>query len=346
MDPVKNRLSSITPTRAAKIVAPEPTIEENSLPLIVTPVGKESICEWYSAHEWEAKEALRRRGGIVFRGFDVSSIDAFDHFVRTASHNLLEYKERSTPRTEVGNRIYTSTEYPAHQHIAHHNEFSYAFTWPMRIFFFAHTPPQEGGQTPIADSRKVYASIPEAIRQRFEEKGVMYTRNYGTGIDLSWQEAFQTNDKAEVEAYCRRAPLKWEWLADDRLRTRQVRPAVARHPATDEMVWFNQAHLFHVTNLGPETRKSMEEIFDIEDLPRNCYFGDESPISESDLEAVRDAYRTHEVVLDWRQGDVMMLDNMLVAHGRRPYSGERRILTALSEPYNSRTVRDSSTRLA
>jgi alpha-ketoglutarate-dependent taurine dioxygenase len=206
----------------------------------------------------------------------------------------------------------------------------------MRIFFFALVPPEKGGETPIVDSRKVYQSIPPDVRDRFEEKGVMYMRNYGTGIDLSWQEAFQTSEKSQVEEYCRQAPVDWEWLDGDRLRTRQTRPAVARHPDTGELLWFNQAHLFHVSNLEADVRSSMREVFGEQDLPRNAYFGDGTPIPDSDLDAVRAAYHANEVAFPWQKGDVLMLDNMFVAHGRNPYKGARRILAALSQPFNSR----------
>jgi alpha-ketoglutarate-dependent taurine dioxygenase len=307
----------------------------NPLPLVVEADGATPLLAWFEENRAAVAEETLERGGVLFRGFGLAGVNAFEEFVRAASPDLMEYKERSTPRTEVGNRIYTSTEYPAHQQIAHHNEFSYAYTWPMRIFFFALIAPKKGGETPIVDSRKVYQSIPQDVRAKFEEKGVMYVRNYGTGIDLSWREAFQTGDRSKVEEYCRNAPVEWEWLPDDRLRTRQIRPSVARHPETGEMLWFNQAHLFHISNLDGEVRSAMQQVFDEQDLPRNACFGDGTPIADSDLEAVRQSYRAHEVVFQWQDGDVLMLDNMMVAHGRNPYQGERRILAALAQPFNA-----------
>jgi alpha-ketoglutarate-dependent taurine dioxygenase len=295
--------------------------------------GTRALRDWSIAHRAVIDRTLATTGGVLFRGFAVPDADTFRAFVTEMAPELLEYKERSTPRTEVGGRIYTSTEYPAHQHIALHNEFSYAYTWPLRIAFFALKPADEGGETPIADSRKVYASIAPDVRERFASRGVMYVRNYGTGVDLSWQDAFQTEDRAEVEAYCRRAPLEWEWLDGDRLRTKQIRPAVGRHPETGEMVWFNQAHLFHVSNLGVEGEASMRSVFADEDLPRNAYYGDGTSISAEDLAEVRRALDAATVFFPWQQGDVLLLDNMLIAHGRRPYRGARTILTALAQPY-------------
>src|SRR6266446_4568764 len=170
---------------------------------------------------------------------------------------LLEYSYRSTPRTQVSGRIYTSTEYPAHQTIPLHNELSYTRQWPMRLGFFCVTPASEGGETPIADSRRVFDNIEPAIRERFSREQVSYVRNYGDALDLPWQDVFQTNDRREAEEFCRQAGIEFEWKGDDELRTTQICQAVARHPITGEMVWFNQAHLFHVSSLKSEIRESL-----------------------------------------------------------------------------------------
>jgi alpha-ketoglutarate-dependent taurine dioxygenase len=334
-----SKLASVKPKAVQSLPSSPVTLGTLSpgeaLPAVVSAgaAGATTLRDWSIAHRTVIDRTLATTGGVLFRGFAVPDADTFRAFVTEMAPELLEYKERSTPRTEVGGRIYTSTEYPAHQHIALHNEFSYAYTWPLRIAFFALKPADEGGETPIADSRKVYASVAPDVRGRFAARGVMYVRNYGTGVDLSWQDAFQTEDRAEVEAYCRRAPLEWEWLDGDRVRTKQIRPAVGRHPETGEMVWFNQAHLFHVSNLGAEGEASMRSVFADEDLPRNAYYGDGTPISADDLAEVRRALDAATVAFPWQQGDVLLLDNMLIAHGRRPYRGARTILTALAQPY-------------
>ena len=103
-------------------------------------------------------------------------------------------------------------------------------TWPLKLFFFCMTPASQGGETPIADVRKVFGHIDPEIRRRFIQKKWMYVRNYGTGFALDWQTAFQTTDRGSVEVYCRRNKIQFEWKDNNRLRTRQIREAVARHP--------------------------------------------------------------------------------------------------------------------
>jgi alpha-ketoglutarate-dependent taurine dioxygenase len=333
------RLRSIQPKTVgeAEVVTATRRSPEEPLPLVVEPaVTGLDLAGWLGDHLGLAETWLREHGGVLFRGFGIDSVAAFSRFTAAVSSELLEYRERSTPRTRLEGRIYTSTEYPAHQAIAFHNEFSYSLTWPLKIVFCCLRPAAQGGETPIADSRQVYRLLEPRLRERFERDGIMYVRNYGGGVDLSWQEAFQTADRAAVEDYCRQAPMQFEWRGGDRLRTRSVRPAAARHPRTGETVWFNQAHLFHVSNLEPAVRQAMLDAFGEEDLPRNTFYGDGAPIETVDLDRVREAYAAAQVCFAWRQGDLLLLDNMLVAHGRNPFSGERSIAVAMMEPHHSR----------
>jgi alpha-ketoglutarate-dependent taurine dioxygenase len=305
---------------------------ERSLPLLIEPaLHGVSLPEWAGSNREFIKQRLQRHGAILFRGFNLSSVDEFELLLRSVAGDLLEYSYRSTPRTQVSGRIYTSTEYPAHQSIPLHNEMSYTRSWPMMLGFFCLEVAAEGGETPIADSRRVFSLIDPAVRDRFARKQVMYVRNYGEALDLSWQNVFQTEDRSMVEDYCRSAGIEFEWKSDNELRTRQVCQAVATHPDTGEHVWFNQAHLFHVSSLGEQMRES---LLSTEELPRNACYGDGSPIEDAALAEIRSAYDRETVVFSWQQRDVLLLDNMLAAHGRRPYRGSRTIVVGMGNGTN------------
>jgi alpha-ketoglutarate-dependent taurine dioxygenase len=309
-------------------------VEGRTLPTVIEPaIGGVDLIAWAARKKEMIEARLSLSGAILFRGFDVGDAATFERFVKSVAGDPLEYRERSSPRHQVSGRVYTSTDYPASQSIFMHNENSYQSAWPMRLFFFCETPPGEGGQTPIADIRRALGRISPATRERFGRKNVMYVRNYGDGLGLSWQNVFQSDDKAEVEAYCRKAGIQFEWKQDSALRTRQVGRAITVHPRTGEEVWFNHAAFFHVSTLDPALSQSLIEAVGEENLPNNTYYGDGSPIDGATLDEIRDAYRQESVFFPWRKGDILMLDNMLVAHGRAPYSGPRRIRTAMAQPF-------------
>jgi hypothetical protein len=321
--------------------------EGQSLPLVFEPSFEGvDLPAWVGANRQLVAGRLGEYGGLLFRGFDVDSADKFDEFVSAFSGRLMGYLDQHTPRTRVSANIYTSTEYPADHHVPFHSENSKNHIWPMRLWFFCLQPAERGGETPIADNRKVFALVDPKLRARFMEKGVMYVRNFGEGVGLSWQTAFQTESRAEVENYFRATGASFDWKdGGDRLRVRHVCQATALHPQTGEAVWFNQAHLFHVSSVEREARESLLSMFKEEDLPSNAYYGDGSLIEASSLDEIRAAFRQSEVVFPWQPNDILMLDNMLVAHGRRPYAGARKILVAMADPMEAAQLNSQTERL-
>jgi alpha-ketoglutarate-dependent taurine dioxygenase len=292
------------------------------------------LASWVEENRELLDAHLRTHGAILFRGFDVRTQRDFEEFTDRVSPARLSYVYRSTPRTSVGANVYTATEYPPPEVIPLHCENAYQRDWPMRLMFYCAQPALKGGATTLASIRRVVQRLGPELLQRFSERGVMYVRNYGSGVDLSWEIVFQTKERSEVERFCREQGIDFEWKPDGGLRTRQVCQGVAVHPHTGETLWFNQAHLFHVSSLGASARQSLQELFREEELPRNARFGDGSPIPEEVLEQVREAFRAECIEYPWQRGDVLWVDNMLVAHGRSPYSGPRRVLVAMSEPYS------------
>ncbi len=338
-DKAKTRLSF---RRRAVRVSQETLIKTDvlfpgrTLPLVIQPaVAGVDLLSWATCHQALIERYMLEHGGILFRDFRITEVTDFERFMSAISDELLPYVYRLTPRRHVSGNIYTSTDYPADQAIPLHNEESYSTSWPMKIGFFCVQPPSTGGETPIADSRKVCERIPPTIQERFRQYHVLYVRHYGTGLDLPWQEVFQTDKKAEVEDFCHRAGIEYAWQAGNHLRTRQVCQAMVTHPQTHDRVWFNQAHLFHISSLTPTVRASLLAEFREADLPRNAYYGDGTPIEDATLDVIREAYAAEMVRFPWQQGDILLLDNVLTAHGRMPYTGPRNIVVGMTEPFTA-----------
>jgi len=309
-----------------------PLFDDRALPLLIEPAAQGvQLDAWLSEHRRFIASKLELHGGILFRGFGIASASGFDACIASLGSDLLDYTYASTPRSRVRGKIYTSTEYPADQTIPLHNEMAYARSWPLKLWFFCETAPTSRGQTPLADSRKVTARIAKDVVTRFRDRGVMYVRNYGHGLDIPWQTVFDTEDKSQVESICRTSGLELEWHGSDGLTTRQVCGAVATHPETGAELWFNQAHLFHLSALEDSVRESLLRQFGEKGVPRNALFGDGGELSSQDLDDIRQAFASETVLFDWHAGDVLLVDNMLTAHGRAPFEGDRRVLVGMTE---------------
>lgn len=294
----------------------------------------QDIIEFVQNNRNELEQVILDVGGVILRNFSLRAVSEFSRLAESISPQLLEYVHRSTPRTRLGGKIYTATEYPAHKPIVLHNENAYTLSWPQRIMFFCVIVPESGGETPVADSRQILKKLDKKLVKKFCDKKILYKRNYMTGIDLSWQDVFQTSDRNEVNQYCAEHDIQYTWYdpAQDglELTTQQICQVTLKHPTTQEEVWFNQAHLFHISTLDEMDREMLLSMTTLDRLPRNAYFGDEQPITAEDVQHILHVYETEKIMFQWQRGDVMVLDNLLMAHGRQPYTGERKIAVAMS----------------
>jgi ribulose-5-phosphate 4-epimerase/fuculose-1-phosphate aldolase/alpha-ketoglutarate-dependent taurine dioxygenase len=342
----KNSLESLLSTKP-KVFVPKSSIEDSEKGSIGNEYTKITVLEckkpgltlnkWITDNLDYVKDVFEKERIVLFRGFKpLESRQQFSDTARAISGSeLLNYTEPSTPRTQLEAKVYTSTEFPQEHAIIQHNEHSYSDHWAGKIFFYCEQPAEEGGQTPVCDSRAVYHLLDKETRRKFEEDGVSYVRNFSNEMDISWKQFFQTENKEEVQQYCKKRGIQLEWKADDQLRTRQLAQGVLVHPTLGEKVWFNQAHLFHYTNLQKEVYEYLLAEYGEEQLPRNAYYGDHSVIPAESLMAIKDAYHKAAFSFDWQEGDLIMLDNMVYSHGRAPFKGSRSILVAMTEEHSN-----------
>lgn len=286
--------------------------------------------QWIGANLSRVESAMARYGAILFRGFKVDSMDAFS-MAAGAMVTSLAADNGEHNRSAVSDKVYTPVSYPADKKILWHNENSYNFEWPKRIFFSSQVTASEGGETPIADARALYRSLPSDLREPFERKGVMYVRGYGGGVGLHWKKVFGVESRADAEDYCRKHRMQWIWRDDDRLFTQAVRPAVIDHPDTGERCWITQAQHWHPRCLDKETRRSIEEIYSEDEFPRNCFYGDGAPIEDDVMDEICKNYERIEFSYPWQNRDLMAVDNILLAHARNPYRGERKLFVGMGD---------------
>lgn len=300
-------------------------------PLVMTPArDRVDLAEWAGNDPGGIEARLHRHGSILFRGFEITSAERFERFASAVCPTLNgEYGD--LPKEAQGERIYKSTPYPEDKAILFHNEGSHTHCWPMRQFFSCQVVAPVGGETPIVDCREMFRCLPKPLARRFAERGLLYVRNFIEGLDVSWQDFFHTDDRQALGRSLDALGIQYQWTGTNNLRTRQAGPAVACHPRTGDWVFFNQLQLHHVGYLAADERAAMLELFDEQDLPRNVYYGDGQPIEDDVIAEIGALYASLSISFPWQSGDVLMVDNMLVAHGRHPFSGPRKVIVAMGE---------------
>lgn len=274
------------------------------------------------------EDLLMDKRAVRFSGFRLGRAD-FELFVDRVCPDRLSYVNGNSPRTHLGNNTYTSTEYSAKSSICLHNELSYSSSYPTRLAFFCERPSRTGGATPVADGSAFLAELSSEILDCFSG-GLRYTQNLhgGRGFGRSWQETYQTDSKKIVEEYLGSSGSEWEW-AGEGIRVVTYRPSWIKDPRTGLDVWFNQADQWHPESLPLDTRKTLLDLLPADKWPLSVSLPDGADIPSEYIREILETGWKLAKEEEWYSGDVLLVDNLLALHGRRPYEGDRRILVAM-----------------
>jgi alpha-ketoglutarate-dependent taurine dioxygenase len=282
----------------------------------------------------EIKSQILKHGAVLFKSFGIDNIIKLESCVAAFPGLPVDYVDGNSPRKKLQGKVYTSTEHPADEFISLHNELSYSAKWPKHLFFCCEIAPLEGGNTVLADSRKILKGLSKETRDAFKSKGVLYIRNLhgGHGLGPSWQDTFETSDKLEIENHCRLNDTIFEWSQGDNLKLIQKRGAILKHPETNEEVWFNQADQFHPSTNSLDVYEGLMELYEgsYHSMPQYVCFGDGTEMPIDMFKEIRKVTEDNFCLFKWEKGDLLLVDNVLAAHGRTPFKGPRKILVSMS----------------
>ncbi len=287
---------------------------------------------WAAEHRGALRAAVVDHGSVLVRGLGLADAGTVADVASRLTDRMVLEREAFAPRQLQPSGLYSATPWPANQPMCMHHELSYAMEFPGLLLFACLTAPAEGGATAVADAPTVLDALPADLTSRFEREGWLLLRSYNDEIGAPWPEAFGTDDRGAVEAYCRANGIDVEWQPDGGLRTRQRRSAVVRHPVTGRRCWFNQVAFLNEWTLAEEVREYLVDVYGPEGLPFTTAYGDGDPIGEDVVALLNSVYERHTAREPWHDGDLLLVDNVRTAHSREAYTGPREVLVALADP--------------
>jgi hypothetical protein len=228
-------------------------------------------------------------------------------------------------------RLWATPEWPADRDMCVHNVQSYASLMPATVAY-ACLAPGTGGAILLCDGAAVVDRIPADLYNRLLVHGWLLTRSFRRYMGLPWEDAFGTTDRDEVDAYAVAHGIDASWGADGTLRTAQHRPAVVAHPVTRKACWFGHVAFLSEWSLRADEREVLVGAFGADGLPFQTWLGDGSPITADEIAAIQAAQDAVTVEIPLEAGDLLIVDNVGMATGRRAFDGDRDVVMALGGP--------------
>ena len=301
-------------------------------PAIVQIASGSNIDGWAGENRDALRASVTEHGAVLVRGLGLQDASGIAATFRELAADLISDREPFAMRSKIVEGVYSTTPWQAGQPMCMHNEMSYVAQPAGLMMFACLTAPTSGGATGVSDATTILKSLPSDLVKRFEKDGWILTRNYNDDIGSSYAEAFGTENQSEIDAYCKANNIEVEWLPDGGLKTTQHRQAVVSHPVTGERCWFNQIAFLNEWTLDPEIREYLVEVFGSDGLPFNTSFGNGDPVTEDMVEAINETYEANTMQEPWQAGDLMLVDNIRMAHSKEGYEGDREILVGMADP--------------
>lgn len=289
----------------------------------------EMAVEWLGQQRYELEEKLTISGAILFRGFPVRSPEDFDRFVAAFDFENFPYDESlsNAVRVNYTPRVFSANEAPADIAIYLHHEMAQTPIYPTKLLFYCQQPADAGGATPLCRSDVLFEQmldrLPEFTKQ-CESKGLKYSNvmpsadDAASGMGRSWQSTFRAESRSEAEHRMHELGYTWQWLEEDCLRVTTPELPAVREISPGRKVFFNQ--LIAAFRGWKDSRN---------DPSKSITFGDGTPLDREEVLQVADLAEKLTFDIPWQQGDVALVDNYLVMHGRRTFRGVRKVLASL-----------------
>lgn len=318
-----------------RIGAPPLFIEhDGSLP------DTERFIAWSRERRGLLDELILRHGGVVLRGFPLDSAEDFNRFANLFPIYEHGYAGGMAPRRHVTGDVLESTYLTEGFKLSLHSEMAYMKSFPPRIAFFCQRASSVGGETIIGSLAELTRRIPPELRDKIERHKVRVVRNYapcGSSRNLEtiedtnqigWDEPFETESRTEVEQLCRKLGLDFAWNEDGGLTLFDLVDPFTVHPKTGGRVYRSSLHT-DITSERQGLSETRDRLIAMQKHPSGSFLDTGEKLAREEAETIHRIQEEIEISWQWRDGDLMILDNLQVAHGRNPYSGPREVHVAL-----------------
>ncbi len=308
---------------------------ESRFPWVLAPdqprVTLAETVAWVERHGAELLQQTTDHGAVLLRGFPTATAEDFDAVVSALGLENFPYEKSLSNAVRVNRteRVFSANEAPPEVRIFFHHEMAQTPLFPNYIFFFCEVAPEVGGATPLCRSDVLYQRLtercPDFIRD-CEEKGLQYTNvmpsenDPESGMGRSWKSTLGVDSPQAAERRLAELGYAYRWQEDGCLRaTTPPLPAVME-VSPGRKTFFNQ--LIAAFSGWKDSRN---------DPSSSIRHGDGSPLDTNAVHLAGEIAEQLAFDHAWQVGNVVLVDNKIAMHARRPFQGTRKVLASLAE---------------
>ncbi len=302
----------------------------------------------------QLKTRLSESGAVLLRSMPIADTAEAEQLLLELGVKFDDqYLGGASPRSPLSEHFFTSTEAPAPYVISFHTEMCYLKQRPGKIFFYCITEPSTYGETSVFDCAEIFQQLPSELQDKIEEHGMIYQRYFVEkkarffNVYKTWMDSLQASTRDEAEAACRQQGMDFEWQANGGLVTRAKMPGMIVDPVSGKkcisLTLYNGESapydMFKFKQrINPVSRFGLTSLVRSQYAKENVFmktlWGDGSDITVDETRTLIDTAWECSTMFKWKQGDLLILDNIRAGHGRLNVVKPRKIAAALGDPYS------------
>jgi len=174
---------------------------------------------------------------------------------------------------------------------------------PLMLWFFCANPAAKNGETTVCDGRQFFAELSNSTQELFSQKRLKFTAKMNKE---QWQKKYKIDDINELEQMCKMNDTHTTIYEDQSILLQYICPVVIPSRCGKYQVFINS--LLPAMQLNPDVLK----------------FDDDSEISDELMDELNGIAERITTNIDWKKGDILMIDNTRIMHGRRAFKDETR----------------------
>jgi alpha-ketoglutarate-dependent taurine dioxygenase len=262
-------------------------------------------------------EGLRSTGALYFQGFG-ADVATFEDFTNRFSDDYMDNTGSGSYRATVDEKRDSTIQNVAYVYgvenqrtfpLPLHADRSYVKSQPEMMWFMCVVPAEVDGQTTVCDGIAIHEGLSQKAKDFFAQNRLKYIRHYTAE---EWPVIFHTTNRDVVKRYCIDNDLNAEFNENDSLITNSFKSAVVKPKYSDKPAFVNSIliQLWQEEELGRTSSLLRVE--------------DGSKIPDEIIDEVKQVSDELIIALPWQTGDLILVDNTRVMHGRRSFTDQER----------------------